>query len=85
MNEEQRAAVRRQAREQFDREHGGIEAPSSGPPSPHDTFGVEQAARREWESSPSIRAEFTQWEAFLAYRRAEARGAVRILGRNRGA
>ena len=50
-------------------------------PSSRDTYGIEHSARRAWEQSPSLREEFTCFEAFLAVRKAEARGAVRIIGR----
>jgi hypothetical protein len=50
-------------------------------PSSRDTYGIEQAARRAWEQSASLREEFTCLESFIAFRKAEARGAVRILSR----
>lgn len=50
-------------------------------PSSRDDFGIEQAARRAWEQSPAIRAEFTCLEAYMAFKKAEARGAVRIIGK----
>ena len=50
-------------------------------PSPHDSLGIERAARAEWERSAAIRAEFTCLEAYVAFRRAEARGLVKIISR----
>jgi hypothetical protein len=54
---------------------------SAAQPSSRDDFGIEQAALREWESSPALREEFTSYEAFLAFRKAEARGLIRIISR----
>jgi hypothetical protein len=56
-------------------------ADASGRP---DLYGLEARCQREWASSPAIRNEFTCLEAFIAFRKAEARGAARILGRGRG-
>lgn len=41
-----------------------------------DLHAVEQDAAREWAASSAIRQEFTSREAFLAFRKAEARGQV---------
>jgi hypothetical protein len=49
-----------------------------------DTFGLEEICAREWASNPLIRDEFRELARYVAYRRAEARGLVRILGRGRG-
>jgi hypothetical protein len=59
--------------------------PARGEPAPHDTFGIEERCRREWEQSPALRAEFSCLEAYTAFRRAEAKGRVRIISRNRNA
>ena len=83
LNEAKRAEARRQARERFEREYGGSEASSPlnpGEPS-RDTYGIEERCRSEWASSPALRAEFTSLEAYTAFRRAEARGAVKIISR----
>jgi hypothetical protein len=50
-------------------------------PSSRDTYGIEERCRSEWASSPALRAEFSSLEAYTAYRRAEARGLVRIISR----
>ena len=49
--------------------------------SSRDTFGIEERCRSEWASSPALRAEFSCLEAYTAFRRAEARGLVRIISR----
>lgn len=54
---------------------------TASPPLRDDDYATVQAARAEWERSPAIRAEFTCLEAYMAFRRAEARGAVRIISR----
>jgi hypothetical protein len=50
-------------------------------PSSHDLYGIEERCRSEWASSPALRAEFTSLEAYTAFRRAETRGAVKIISR----
>lgn len=89
MNEAQRAEARRQARERFDKQFGGSEASSSfdpGEPSSHDTFGLEDRCRDAWARSPELRAEFGgEFERFLAFKKAEAKGKAKIIGRSRGA
>jgi hypothetical protein len=79
----ERAESRRQARERFDREYGGSEASSSfpGEPSSGDLYGIEERTRDAWARSPELRAEFGSYESYLAYSKAVARGAVRIIGR----
>ena len=86
-NEAERAEARRQAREQFDKEYGGSEASSSsGEPSSGDFYGIEERCKRAWDRDPGLRAEFGgQLERYIAFAKADARGLVRILGRNRNA
>ena len=46
-----------------------------------DMEAVTAAAEREWGASPQLRAEFADSkENYLSYRRAEARGRVKVLG-----
>lgn len=41
---------------------------------------IEQAAQREWNNDPTLRAEFVgDFKTYAAFRRAESRGAVRAL------
>lgn len=54
---------------------------ATAPPSSRDTYGIEARARGEWERSAAIREEFTSLEAYTAFRKAEARGLVRIISR----
>lgn len=86
MTEAERSEFRRRMSE-YDQAHG-IHRPaaapageSEDPPLPSDTYGTVKAARAEWEQSPAIRAEFTCLEAYMAFKKAEARGAVRIISR----
>lgn len=46
-----------------------------------DTFGIEERCRGEWARSPELREEFSCLEAYTAFRRAEAKGLVRIISR----
>jgi hypothetical protein len=95
MSEAERAEYRRQARAQFFKERGEVDpfpdmfgggvAAARGEPASHDTFGIEERCRREWEQSAALRAEFTCLEAYIAFRRAEAKGLVRIISRPRNA
>ncbi len=41
----------------------------------------EEKWRAEWEHDPKVRAEFTSERRYLAYRKAEAAGRVKILGK----
>jgi hypothetical protein len=80
----------RERMEEFDRSRGIERAAAplrsaDEPSSRDDLYGIEAQARREWESSAELRQEFGCWEAFLAFRRAGARGAVRIISRSRQA
>ena len=81
---EQARANRIKRIQQWDEEESK-QAGATASPSPHDTFGIEAQARAEWQRSPAIRAEFVELERYIAFRRAEAKGLVRILGRDRGA
>lgn len=47
-----------------------------------DEMTVEKNARKEWASSPHIRAEFTHEEQYVAFCVADAKGRVHILGSN---
>jgi len=65
-------------------ERGRLRVAASFPgdePTSRDTYGIEARARSEWERSAAIRAEFTCLEAYTAFRKAEARGLVRIISR----
>ena len=54
----------------------------AGEPSPHDSLGLEQAARREWETNAAIRVEFgDSFERYLAFYKADRKGLVKIFGR----
>lgn len=44
------------------------------------TDNVEASAKTKWKKDASIRAEFRSFDSFLAFERANARGAVRIKG-----
>jgi len=48
---------------------------SSSPPT-----DIEAQARSDWQRDPAIRAEFGEEKVYVAFRRAEAAGKVRILG-----
>jgi hypothetical protein len=41
-----------------------------------ETEKFEQQARQEWEENAQVREEFSSFEAFRAYRQAEAEGRV---------
>jgi len=43
-----------------------------------DVEAVTREAKHAWATSPTLRAEFASEDEYLAYRRAEARGQVRI-------
>lgn len=60
-------------------EAGAVRLHSAAEPDPRDSLGIERAARREWESSPALRQEFSCLEAYTAFRKADARGLVRII------
>lgn len=73
----------RQRMAAYDEVHG-INRPTTAPavedpPLPGDSYGAVQAARAEWERSPAIRAEFESFERFLAFRKADAKGLIKIL------
>lgn len=56
--------------------------PATGAPHPNDSLGLEQAARRKWESDPSLRVEFgDSFERYLAFYKADRKGLVKILSR----
>lgn len=79
-------AERRERGEEIMARFSAASGPAGEPPLPGDTYGLVQAARRAWESDPKLRVEFgDSFERYLAYAKAEARGAVRIFGRGRGA
>lgn len=42
---------------------------------------IEQQAKVEWETDAKVRAEFASFETYAAYRKAEAQGRFRILGK----
>ncbi len=48
-----------------------------------DLFGLEERLGREFAASPALRDEFRTLERYIAYRKAEARGLVRILSKRR--
>lgn len=55
-------------------------------PHPHDSLGLIEAARRNWESDPSLRVEFRgDFARYAAFYRAEAKGLVKILAPGRRA
>jgi hypothetical protein len=60
----------------WDQEARATAAPPSG-----DSYAVVQAARDEWERSPAIRAEFGELERYLAFKKAEGKGLVKIISR----
>lgn len=45
---------------------------------------VEREAREQWARDPVVRSEFLSVETFVAFKKAEARGAVRISGKPKG-
>ena len=48
----------------------------------HDDAAIERQARQEWERSPELQNEFVnRFETYLAFRKAELKGQVRITGR----
>lgn len=52
------------------------------PPLPGDSYGAVKAARQEWEASAKLRQEFGDcFDRFLAFKRADARGLIRIFSR----
>lgn len=76
------ALTQGEASDMYDEEAAREQARATASPSSRDTFGIEARARREWKASPALREEFGgRYESWLAYSKAEARGAVRILGR----
>ncbi len=48
----------------------------------YDEFATDAESKKQWENDPGIRAEFHAggFESFQAFRRAEARGLIKILG-----
>lgn len=56
--------------------HGGVEQSAMTP---------EERAEADWTQKPELRAEFGNKDAFLAFRRAEAAGKVRVLSQRRQA
>jgi len=96
-DEAERARLRAAAREQSDREYGGVDygaraeteaaashgarEPSTSQDGRPDLYGLEEKCQREFAASPALRDEFAgNLEAYVAYRKAEARGRVRIFG-----
>jgi hypothetical protein len=75
----QAEASRQELIRQWDEE--GQARGTASPPLRGDDYATVKAARDEWERSAAIRAEFTCLESFIAFRKAEARGAVRIISR----
>jgi hypothetical protein len=64
------------------------QAPPSTPPAkeanaPADdkSLPIEQRAKADWDTKAEIRAEFVSFESYLALRKAEASGRVRVLGK----
>ena len=56
--------------------------PTADEPHPGDSLGLIQAARRNWEQSAALRVEFgDSFERYLAFYKADKRGAVRIISR----
>ena len=54
----------------------------AGEPSPHDSLGLIEAARRNWEADPSLRVEFgDDFARYAAFYRADKKGLVKIFGR----
>lgn len=63
-------------------------APASNPPASEakaegedKTLPIDQRAKAEWDSKASVRAEFVTFESYLALRKAEDSGRVRVLGK----
>ena len=47
----------------------------------YDEFAIEQQAKQAWETNPAIRGEFNNdYDCFLAFKKAEASGRIRIAG-----
>lgn len=75
--------IRANAAESFKRE-----APPVVPPVNNDTpeevenknAPIEDRAKLAWDKSPEVREEFRTFSAYLAFRKAEAAGQVKILG-----
>ena len=42
---------------------------------------IERDARAHWDGDPNIRAEFLSLDSFVAFKRAEGRGVIRIVGK----
>lgn len=47
-----------------------------------DIAQIVRDAEVEWDKDAAIRAEFMSKESYMAWRKADARGAARIVGRN---
>ena len=45
---------------------------------------IDQRAKAEWDAKAEIRAEFASFESYLALRKAEDSGRVRVLGKKAG-
>lgn len=63
-------------------------APPSTPPAKEakapaedKSLPIEQRAKADWDTKAEIRAEFVSFESYLALRKAEASGRVRVLGK----
>ncbi len=57
--------------------------PAENVTGPGDLFGLEERCKQDWAGSPALRDEFRSLEVYTAYRKAEARGLVRIFGGRR--
>lgn len=45
----------------------------------HTALPLEAQCEAEWQNSPQVREEFHSYEGYVAYRKAEARGCIKIL------
>lgn len=61
-------------------ERGTPERPGAVPAS-DDPVAVEASAKNEWMTKPALRREFTSEAAFVAFKKAEAQGQVKILSK----
>jgi hypothetical protein len=77
----QARASRQEAIRQWDQEDQARATASPPSRESYDSYGAVQAARAEWERSPAIRAEFGEFERYAAFKKAEAKGLVKIISR----
>jgi len=56
-------------------------AVSAGAAAQDKSLPIEQRAKAEWDAKPEVRGEFASFESYLALRKAEESGRVRVLGK----